>query len=119
MNETQRTSVAERLKTSAEAKKALLAKFKPRPAVTDPLFSERAAMREAELEQARAARASAKAAKLQAIADNAETARQDEAALVAAALDAKRGVRKERKALTKVEAKAKRDARYAARKARR
>ena len=34
-------------------------------------------------------------------------------------LDAKRGERKERKALTKAEAKAKRDARYAARKARR
>ena len=37
----------------------------------------------------------------------------------AEALDAKRGERKERKALTKAEAKAKRDARYAARKARR
>jgi hypothetical protein len=37
---------------------------------------------------------------------------------VDAALDAKRGERKERKALTKAEAQAKRDARYAARKAR-
>ena len=39
--------------------------------------------------------------------------------IAAAALDAKRGERKERKALTKAEQKVKRDARYAARKARR
>ena len=44
--------------------------------------------------------------------------RLSDEAVAAAALDAKRGERKERKALTKAEAKAKRDARYAARKAR-
>ena len=47
-----------------------------------------------------------------------EAARLSDEAVAAAALDAKRGERKERKALTKAEAKAKRDARYAARKSR-
>jgi hypothetical protein len=50
--------------------------------------------------------------------DAEEAARQADADVEAAALDAKRGERKERKALTKAEAQAKRDARYAARKAR-
>jgi len=54
-----------------------------------------------------------------ALADAEEVARQAEADRAAAELDAKRGERKERKALTKAEAKAARDARYAARKARR
>jgi hypothetical protein len=40
------------------------------------------------------------------------------AAAEAAALESRRGERKERKQLTKAEAKAKRDAKYAARKAR-
>jgi hypothetical protein len=118
MNEIQRTGFAERLKTAADAKKALLANFRPKPTVTDPQISQRAAMRTAELERVRRERADAKAAKLQAAADALEAARESEEAIAAAALDAKRSERKERKALTKVEAKAKRDARYAARKAR-
>jgi hypothetical protein len=118
MNETQRTGFAERLKTAAEAKKALLANFRPKPTVTDPQISERAAMRTAELERIRQERADAKVARKQAAADAVEAARQAEESVAAAALDAKRGERKERKALSKAEAKAKRDARYAARKAR-
>jgi hypothetical protein len=118
MKHTPNAGFADRLKASGEAKKALLEKFKPKPAVTDPLFAERAAMREAELEQVRQDRAAAKAAKKQAIADAEQAAREAEALLSSNALDAKRGARKERKALTKVEAKAKRDARYAARRAR-
>jgi hypothetical protein len=118
MNETQNTGFAERLKTASEAKKALLAKFRPKPTVVDPLASEREAMRAAALTQTRADHATAKAAVKQAAADAQEAVRQAQADAEAADLDARRGVRKERKALTKAEAKTKRDARYAARKAR-
>ncbi len=118
MSELQNTSFADRQKNASEAKKALLAKFQAKPTVTDPLHAERAAMKAAELEQVRADRATAKAEARQAVADAEEAARQSDAAVEAAALDAKRGERKERKALTKAEAQAKRDARYAARKAR-
>jgi hypothetical protein len=111
-------SFSDRLKTAAEAKKALLDKFRPKPTVTDPQFAERAAMREAELGQVRADRAQAKADAKQATADAEAAAQAALAADEAAQLEAKRGERRERKALTKVEQKAKRDARYAARKAR-
>ncbi|MDR3508564.1 MAG: DUF6481 family protein [Caulobacteraceae bacterium] len=118
MSEFQNTGFAERLKTASEAKKAMLAKLKPKPTVTDPLFAERAAMRAAELDRVREERANAKAAAKQAAEEAKEAARLEQEALEAASLDAKRGERKERKALTKAEQKAKRDARYAARKAR-
>lgn len=118
MNEFQKTGFTERLKVAADAKKALLAKLKPKATVTDPLFEERAAMRAAELDKVRQDRAEARAAAKQAIADGEEAVRQRALDAEAQALDAKRGERKERKALTKVEAKAKRDAKYAARKAR-
>jgi hypothetical protein len=118
MNSTHDTGFSERLKTAAEAKKALLAGFRPKPTVTDPKADERGALRAAELDQVRQARTQARLDKKQAAAD-AEAARLAEiAAVEAAALDAKRGQRKERQALSKAEAKAKRDARYAARKAR-
>jgi hypothetical protein len=118
MNPAHDTGFSERLKAAAEAKKALLAGFRPKPTVTDPQFAQRSALRAAELDQVRQTRSQARLDKKQAAAD-AEQARLDEAAaLEAAALDAKRGQRKERQALSKAEAKAKRDARYAARKAR-
>jgi hypothetical protein len=75
-------------------------------------------MRAAELQRVRDERAAAKAEKKLAAAEAAETVRLADEATAAAALDAKRGERKERKALTKAEQKAKRDDRYAARKAR-
>lgn len=118
MKETLKTGFNERLKAAADARKAQLEKFRPKPTVTDPLFAERGAMKQAELTQVREARAEAKQATIDAAAE-AEAARlQTEADAEGAALDAKRGERKERKALTKAEAKAKRDSRYAARKAR-
>lgn len=119
MTELQKTGFAERLKAAAEAKQALLAKFKPKAAVTDPLFEQRGAMRAAELQEVRSQRADAKAAARQAVLDAQDAARQQAVDAEAAVLHAKRGERKERKALTKAEAKAKRDARYAARQARR
>ena len=75
MNEPHNTSFAARLKAAAEAKKAMLAKFKAKPAVTDPHFEERAAMRAAELEKVRQGRAAAKAAAKQALADAEDAAR--------------------------------------------
>ena len=118
MNDTELNGFAARLKTAAEAKQALLEKLRPKATVTDPLHAERAAMREAELTQVRAARADARAAAKAASAAAAQAIVDAQAADEAANLDAKRGARKERKALTKAESKAKRDARYAARKAR-
>ena len=108
MRDLKGSGLTDRLAAAADAKAALLAKLKPKPAVTDPLFEERAAMKAAEIETVRAARAEGKAAAKQAAAD------ADDAALAE-----KRGQRKERKQLTKAEAKTKRDARYAARQARR
>jgi hypothetical protein len=118
MNELQRTGFSERLKTAADAKKAMLANFRPKPTVTGEGVPERATLRAAELDRVRRERADAKAAKKAAAEAAEEAAREAEAAIAAAALEAKRGERRERKALTAAEQKAKRDARYAARKAR-
>ncbi|OYW92505.1 MAG: hypothetical protein B7Z13_09745, partial [Caulobacterales bacterium 32-67-6] len=85
MNQDERTGFSERLKTAAEAKKALLAKMKPKAAATDPLFAERAALREAELERVRQERQAAKDAKKQAAAEAEEAARLAEEALAAEA----------------------------------
>ncbi|WP_269714948.1 DUF6481 family protein [Caulobacter sp. NIBR2454] len=109
---------SDRLKTAAEAKQALLSKLKPKVAVTDPLFEQRQALREAEVERVRQERAEQKAAAKQAAAEAEAAVRQAEEALAEEALANKRAERKERKALTAAEQKAKRDARYAARKAR-
>ncbi|MGZ3402932.1 MAG: DUF6481 family protein [Phenylobacterium sp.] len=116
------SGLTDRLSAAADAKAALLAKLKPKPTVTDPQFEERVALRDAarkaELDAVRTARADEKEAARQA----AEDARAADAATIQAAEDAvlaeKRGVRKERKQLSKAEAQAKRDARYAARNAR-
>jgi hypothetical protein len=118
MNEFQRTSFAERLKAAAEAKKAQLAAFRPKPSVVDPQPTDRASLKQAELVRVREERTAAKAAKKLAIAVAEEASRFSAASLADAATAERRGERKERKALTKAEAKVKRDARYAARKAR-
>jgi len=118
MRDLKGSGLTDRLSAAAEAKAALLAKLKPKPTVTDPLFAERASMKAAELDEVRAARAVEKADAKQATADKIAAAEAAIAADEQAALDGKRGARKERKQLSKAEAKAKRDARYAARKAR-
>jgi len=106
---------SDRMKTSAEAKKALLAKFKPKPAIPDPMFEQREALRLAELERVRAERAEAKAAARRA-AEEAEAARRDALANdEAAQLEAKRQERKDRKAMLKADARAKREQRKASR----
>ena len=118
-NDLDGASFSDRQKRASDAKTALLAKFRPQPTVTDPEAPSRETVKAEELARVRTARAGAKVAKIEAAAAAVEAARLSEEAISAAALDAKRGERKERKALTKVEAKAKRDARYAARQARR
>jgi len=118
-NDLDGASFSDRQKRAAEAKTALLAKLRPKATVTNPLSPSRATLKTEELERVRVARAEAKVAKAEAAAAAIEDARMSEEAASAAVLDAKRGERKERKALTKAEAKAKRDARYAARQARR
>jgi len=105
----------ERLSTQAEARKALLAKMKPKPTVRPEVFETTAQKRERELQEVRARRAAEKeAARIRA--EEAEAARQlamenDEQLQ----LEMKRDERKARKAAAKAEARAKREAKSAAR----
>lgn len=110
-----KTNFNDRLTNAQEAKKALVAKLKPKPTVTDPNFVHRDERRAAELEAVRKAREDAKeAARL------AAEAAKEEARLAllndeAAQLDIKRNERKDRKAQAKAEARAKREAKSAGR----
>ena len=119
MRDLKGSGLTDRLAAAAESKAALLAKLKPKPTVTDPLFDRRREMRAAELQATRDARAAEKAAGLEAKALAHAEVQAGLAAAEEAVLAEKRGARKERKQLSKADAQAKRDARYAARKARR
>lgn len=119
MNDKLKTGFADRLKTAAVAKQALLDKLRPKPTRIDPQHGERAELRASELDAVREARGVAKAAKRQAAEDALLEVERARAAEEEAVLLAKRGQRKERKTLSAAEAKAKRDAKYAARQARR
>ena len=108
MHDTKGAKLADRLKTAAEAKQALLAKFKPKSAVVDPLFAERGVEAAAELKAVRVERQAARAVK--------------RSAANAAAADALAGSGPKtarKRPPTEAEAKDKRDAKYAARKSRR
>jgi hypothetical protein len=108
-----KTGFSDRITAQQEAKKALLAKFKPKAAAPDPEFERLAEKRAAEKEALRQQHELAKAEQRR------EKAEKD-AARMAADLEAQEALEAEkRKQLTKEEQKAKRDARYAARKARR
>ena len=106
MKDPLKTGFSDRITAAAEAKKAMLANLKPKPTIVAENFESREVIKARELDSVRQARSEAK-----------EIARLAAVAAEEAALDAKRGERKERKALTKSEQKAKRDAKYAARKA--
>lgn len=112
-------SFADRLKTAAAARQALLSRFKPQEARPALEHIDRATERKAMLAQVRADRSLAKIARQDAAAATLAAEAQAVADADAATLSAKRGERKERKALSALDAKAKRDARYAARQARR
>jgi hypothetical protein len=71
----------ERRNASAAAKQAMLAKFKPKPTVTDPNIGDKALARELELEQLRADRAAARVERREAAA-KAAVAKADEDALL-------------------------------------
>lgn len=101
-------SFSDRAKASAEAKQALLSKFKPKPTVQDPdLEARKAAEREA-LEKVRAERAAEREVR-RAEREEAERIRREEEAITAEA----------RELALRAAQKAARDARYAARKQKR
>ena len=111
------TQFTDRLESQAEDKKALLARFKPKPAVQADLNAVKAE-REAEKERVRQERLAAKEA-LRVAAEEAEKARQE--ALLndeAYQLELQRAARKDRKLNQKAEAQAKREASQALRQGR-
>lgn len=106
---------AERLESQAEARKALLEKFKPKPMIQAEVFETTAQRKARELDDVRAKRAADKeAARIRAI----EAAEEAKLALLnneEAQLELKRQERKDRKAAAKAEARAKREAKSAMR----
>ena len=101
-------SFSDRQAASAEAKKALVAKFKPKPTVVDPQFEDRRLQRELELEEVRAKRTSEREAKRHESARK-QAERHALEAEIAEAMELE----------LRAKQKAARDARYAARKQRR
>jgi len=105
------TGFADRLSTAAEAKKALLEKFKPKPMIVADQLEDREARRQAELAEVRARRAEEKeTARVERIA-RAEEARRARIASDMAALEAKRSATKNRKANEKADAQSRKAAR--------
>lgn len=119
MKDRLRAGFADRLSDAATAKQALVEKLKPRPTQIDPQHAERADIRATERAAVREGHAAAKAEKKLAAEALQAEAREAERLAEETALQQKRGERKERKQLSAAEAKAKRDAKYAARQARR
>lgn len=104
----------DRLTAAADAKKAMLARFKPKPTVVAETFVDRAALREQERDAVRTARVEEKERV------KADRAAAEEAARIAllhdeqAILEAKRNERKERKQLQKMDAQSRRAQRLSA-----
>ena len=101
-------SFSDRQAASVEAKKALVAKFKPKPHVTDPDLETKRQARQAEVDALRAQRAAERQAKRE------ESARKD---AERHALEAE--IAEAMELELRAKQKAARDARYAARKQRR
>jgi len=101
-------SFADRQAASAEAKKALVAKLRPKPTIVDAAFEDRRAAKQAEIEAVRAQRAAERQAKRE------EAARKE---AEAKALEAE--IAEAMELELRAKQKAARDARYAARKQRR
>ena len=105
----------ERLSSQAEARRALLEKFKPKPMVQAEVLETRAQRKAREIEDVRTKRAAEKeAARLKAEAE-AEAKRLALANDEEAQLELNRQERKDRKAQAKAEARAKREAKSAQR----
>jgi hypothetical protein len=114
MNHAKKIDFNERLSTAAEAKKALLEKFKPKPMITAAEPIDRTARLEAQREAIRQQRAAEKEAALVARAAAEEAARRAAFEAEQAALEAKRAERKDRKSLQKMDAQQRRAERLAA-----
>lgn len=114
MNYAKKIDYAERLTAQKEARAALVAKLKPKPAVSSSNLAEREARKEAERQAVRAKRLeereTARQAREAAAAAAAEAARQAELA----AVEAKKLERKERKTNMKLDAQARRAAKLEA-----
>ena len=104
MKDPLKTGFADRQKAAAEAKQALLAKLKPKPAIQAENFVPREVERQAELEALRLKRKTDREAAKEAVVVAAVDAEQ-------AALNAKREERKARKAEAKSLAKLKKELR--------
>ena len=115
MRESKIGGFSERLSSQAEARKALLEQFKPKPTVQPEVFETRAQRKARELEEVRAKRAADKEAAIAKAAADVEAARLALANNEEAQLDLKRQDRKDRKAQAKAEARAKREAKSAQR----
>ena len=109
----------DRQQAAAEARKALLAKFQPKPAATAVDIEAVKAAREAERERLRQERAAAKEAARQARLAAEEAKKAAAVDAEQSAIEAKRQERKDRKAQLKVEAQKKREANQALRAERR
>ena len=118
MRDLKQTAFTDRIATQQEAKKALLARVKPKAAAPDPEFDKLAAKRAAEKEALRQQHELVKAEQRRERAEKEAVRLAAEREAEEAVEAEKRGARKERKAVSKADQKAARDARYAARKAR-
>lgn len=110
MRESKIPDFSERLAAQAEARKALLEKFKPKPHVAAPVLETREQRKARELAEVRAKRAAEReeARRLKAEAEEAERlARENDEEFQ---LQLKRDERKARKAAAKAEARARREA---------
>ena len=115
MKDLKQTSFSDRQSAAAEARKAMLAKFKPKPTVTAPEgVVTRAEQREVELEQVREQRLLEReiAREARAKAEALKRAAEEEAAKLLQA--SKRESIKDRKARERAEALARRQAQFAA-----
>ncbi|MDO9338249.1 MAG: DUF6481 family protein [Caulobacter sp.] len=109
MKDPLKTGFNDRIAAAAEAKKAMLARMKPKPTVTDPNFVDRATRKALEVEAIRAQRAAEKEA-AKAVAEARRLAEIEARAEAAETeLEAKRRERKERKAAAKEEARLKKE----------
>jgi hypothetical protein len=114
MNYSKQTSFTERLSAQAEAKRALIAKMKPKPMVTAAEPIDREAEREAERAMVREMRQAEKEKSREERELREEAARLAAVAAEQAALEAKRAERKERKSNEKLDAQSRRAERLAA-----
>ena len=105
---------SDRQAAAAEAKRKMMERFKPKPAVTAEQPIDRTAQKEAELAVVRAARAAEKEARREAQAAKEELRLQAIADAEQAVLEAKRQERKDRKALEKMDAQQRRAAKLEA-----